>query len=67
MTINFSKKFYNLKSVKNSVEAYKNLGVFYIENDKNNIKVKITEIDEDVKNIIKDEFCNYVLSEIKKN
>jgi hypothetical protein len=67
MTINFNSKLYNLKAIKNSVDAYKELAVFTVEKNKNNISVKITDIDNEVKDILKDEFCNYVLSEHKKN
>ncbi len=67
MTINFNNKFYSLKAIKNSVDAYKELAVFTVEKNKNNISVKITDIDNEVKDILKDEFCNYVLNEHKKN
>jgi len=67
MTISFSKKLYNLKAIQKSIEAYNGLGVFSIKKDKKNIKVEINDIDKDVKDIIKDEFCNYVFNEIKRN
>jgi len=65
ISINFNKKFYNLRAIRTAVRAYKNLGDFSIQNNKNTIKVTIKNIDKDVKNIIKDEFCNYVLAEMK--
>ena len=67
MTINFSGKLYNLKAIQSSIEAYSELGVFSVKKDKKNIKVEINNIDKDVKDIIKDEFCNYVLNEVKRN
>lgn len=66
MLIKFSKRFYSPKAIKNSAQAYQGLAKFDIKKDKDGIKVKITDIDQDVKNILKDEFCNYVLSETVK-
>ena len=67
MTIFFDKKFYNVKAIKNTIEAYRGTASFKIRTGKNIIKVEAGNIDKDVKNIFKDEFCNYVLSEMKKN
>jgi len=66
MIVVFDKNFYKTKAVKNSIKAYQDLALFNIEETANNIKVKISKIDQDVKKIIKDEFCNYVLAETKK-
>ncbi len=66
MTINFNKKIYTLKAIKESVKAYNELADFNIDKNKNEIKVEITNIDKEInKELFKDEFCNYVLSEIK--
>ena len=66
MIISFDKRFYSLKAVKNSIKAYQGLAVFKIKKGTNKINLKVGNIDKDIKNIFKDEFCNYVLSEIKK-
>ena len=66
MTIFFDKKFYDLKAIENAIKAYQGLAVFRIKKDKNRIKVDAGNIDKDVRNIFRDEFCNYVLSEMKK-
>jgi hypothetical protein len=63
--ISFSKKFYNLTAIENSIRAYVGLATFNIEKNKRNIVVKVTNINEEVKNIFRDEFCNYVLSEME--
>ncbi len=66
MTINFSKKIYNSKAIKESIKAYNELAEFNIDKNKNEIKVKITNIDKELnEGLLKDEFCNYVLSEIR--
>lgn len=66
MTILFNKQFYHLQAIKKAIEAYKELAVFKIKEDKKKIEVNINNIDKDVKDVIKDEFCNYVLAEAKK-
>lgn len=66
MNILFNKKFYSLGAIKRTIKDYKDLAVFEIKDEKNNIRVKMDNIDKDVKDIIKDEFCNYVLSETKR-
>ncbi len=66
MTIDFSKKLYSLKAIKKSIEAYNELAKFSIDKNKNKIKVKVTNIDKELnEELLKNEFCNYVLSEIK--
>ena len=68
MIINFSKKIYNLNAIKRSIKAYEGLAVFVVVNEKNNIQVKINNISNNLnEEIIKNEFCNYVLSEVKNN
>lgn len=66
MVLDFKKNFYNLKAIKRTVRAYRGLANFRIEEDKNKIKVRIRNINKDVKKIIGDEFCNYVLAKMKK-
>jgi len=66
MLIKFSKRFYSSKAIKNSIQTYRGLAKFGIKTDKDGIKVKITNVDKDLRDILKDEFCNYVLSETVK-
>lgn len=66
MTITFDKKIYDLLAVKNAIKAYKGLADFDLKTNKNKIMIKIDSIDKDLALIFKDEFCNYILSEIKK-
>ncbi len=65
MILNFSKKFYDLRAIKNACRAYNKLAKFKIEINKKAIKVILTNIDEETKNIIEDEFSNYILAEMK--
>jgi len=65
MTIKFSKKFYSLTAVKKSIKAYQSLAGFKITERKKTIEVLIENIDKDFKNVLVDEFSNYVLSEMK--
>ncbi len=63
--VNFNKNFYNLRVIKNAIKAYEKLANFIIEKDEKYTKVTIECRDKEVENVIKDEFCNYVLSEVK--
>jgi hypothetical protein len=67
MIVKFSKKFYNLKAIEKSIKTYQGLGSFHLKKDKDDIMVEITDIDNNFKNVLKDEFCNYVLSELRNN
>jgi len=65
MILNFNKKFYGLRAIKNACRAYNELAKFKIEINKKIIKVVLTNIDEEIEDIIEDEFSNYVLAEMK--
>ena len=65
MTIRFDKNFYNVGAIKKAAKAYKNLACFKIKEEKRKINVELTKIDKDIKEVIQDEFCNYVLAEMK--
>lgn len=66
MIITFSKTFYNLKAINSAIKEYANLGKFNVSDKKNEIAVTIKNIDKDVEDVLKDEFCNYVLALMKK-
>jgi len=66
MTLNFNKKFYNLKTIEKAIKAYRRLADFKVEENKNRIKVRIRNMDKEIKEILSDEFYNYVLAEMKK-
>jgi len=63
--IELNKSFYNLEAVKRAVKAYKELAGFSVKDVGSKIKITIKNIDEDIEDVIEDEFCNYVLSEVK--
>ena len=65
MSINFNKDFYSLEAIKKAIQGYKGLADFDIKIDKKNIKVNLKNIDPDSKDVIKEEFCNYVLGLMK--
>jgi hypothetical protein len=65
ITVRFNKKFYSLKAVKNGIFAYKDLASFNIKNDGGDMKVAIFKIEPEFQNALPDEFCNFVLSEMK--
>jgi len=59
--IQFNKKIYNLEAVKKAIGEFKNLANFTVKDFNGNIEVKIDKIDQDFKDVLKDEFSNYVL------
>ncbi len=59
--INFNKKIYKIRAIKEAAMAYKDLAGFKVKENGEHIKVSIQNINKEVKNIIKDEFCNHVL------
>lgn len=61
MVIKFDKKIYKLKAVKLAIRDYKELADFVLKTKGDYFEVELKNIDPDVKNIIQDEFCNYVL------
>lgn len=62
MVIKFNKKIYKLNTIKSAIKDYQELADFKMSQTKEYIKVELKNIDREVKDIIKDEFCNYVLS-----
>lgn len=62
MIINFNKKVYNIGVVKTAIKAYQNLADFELEEGGKYIKVCVKKIkDSKIKDLLEDEFCNYVL------
>ncbi len=59
--IKFNKKIYNIEAVKQAVEEFKNLADFKVKETNGYIEVKMNKIDKEVKDILDDEFANYVL------
>ena len=67
MLISFNKNLYRLKAIKLAIKEYQNLANFSLRQKKNYIQVELKNIDKEVEQVIKDEFCNYVLFRSKEN
>jgi len=65
--IRFNKNLYNLKSIKLAIKEYQNLADFSLRQKNNYIEVVLKKINLEVRSIIKDEFCNYILFLMKSN
>lgn len=63
--INFNKKIYTKKAIHSAIEAFENLASFNIREKGNYFIVKIDDMDKEVEDRLKDEFCNFVLAENK--
>jgi hypothetical protein len=67
MKISFNSAIYTKKSILETIEAYKNLADFKIEYDDDIFVLNIDNIDDEIKDIIADEFANYALGLLKRN
>jgi len=65
MIIKFNKNFYSLCAVERSIKKYKGFASFKVKEKGSFIEVNIENSKKEFEKIIKDEFSNYVLSEIK--
>ena len=61
MIIKFNKNIYKKKAIVKAGKEYKHLADFDIKNQNKYYQVVFSKIDKDVKEIIEDEFKNYVL------
>ncbi len=66
MKLNFNKKIYKIEAIKKTVQAYNGLANFSVSHEGDYILVELTDIDADVKDVIADEFSNYVLAQMQE-
>lgn len=66
MIINFNKKIYQEKAIKESIQAYQKLAEFEMTSVKKYFRVKIKNIEPAVKSLFKEEFANYLLGIINR-
>jgi len=59
--IKFNKKIYNKKAIERAITEFEKLASFSINELNDYFEVRIDKIDQEVQNILKDEFANYVL------
>ncbi len=59
--IEFNKKIYKLEAIKKAAEEFKNLANIRIKETGGYIKVTFDKIDSEYKEVLKDEFTNFVL------
>ena len=65
MLIRFHQELYHLNAVKKALTAYKHLAWFRLSSKGKYYLVSLNRIEPTVKNILPDEFANYVLSCLK--
>ena len=65
MEIKFNKKLYTIKAIQEAIKTYKELADFVLSEEENYFFVNLTNIDKELELVIQDEFCNYVLSNVK--
>lgn len=59
--INFSRKIYSRQAIEKAMEDFQNLARFYLEEKEDYYVVSMKDIDPEVQDSIRDEFCNYVI------
>lgn len=59
--ISFDKKIYTLKAVKGAVKEFKPWADFELRQKDKKIQVELKNLEADIQEKLKDEFCNYVL------
>ena len=64
--IHFNRKIYTKKAIDNSIKAFSHLARFRVAKYGGYFVVSADAIDADVKSVFKDEFCDFVLEELKK-
>ncbi len=65
MIIAVNKNFYKLPAIKRTIEAYRGLADFKVKNEGGDYKIILEKVDPEAKEVIEDEFLNYVLAEMK--
>ena len=68
MKLYFNKNFYNSEGIKSSISAFEDekLAEFEMVEKDEEFEVKIKNIKDEVKDILEDEFYNYVLVESRR-
>jgi len=59
--IKLNRRLYHQRAIKLAIREYQHLANFSLSQKKDYFQVSLRNIDKDVKSVIKDEFCNYVL------
>lgn len=67
MKIILDKNLYSIEAIKNTINAYQNEGIgdFAIKEKGDSFVIEGSNIEEDMKEEIKNEFCNFLVSEMK--
>lgn len=63
--IKFNKSIYSKRAIELAILAYKNLANFLVKEERNYTKVGISNFKKSKPDLIKNEFCNYVLHSIR--
>jgi hypothetical protein len=65
IVINFNKNFYTIEAIKKAIQGYKEMADFNTICSEKENKVEIENINPESEDVIKQEFCNYVLGLMK--
>ncbi len=61
MKIKFDKKLYKKKAITEAIRAFGHLGDFNVMTQKSCYELEISKMPVDIRDMVKNEFCNHVL------
>lgn len=59
--LKFNTRIYKEEAIKKAITVYSHLAKFTVRNDKDYIRVKLDHLETGLKDVLADEFSNYVL------
>lgn len=62
LSLKLNKSLYHLAAIKKAIKAYAHLADISLVKLKNYYLVKFNSVDTQIKVVLKDEFCNYMLA-----
>lgn len=62
MQIKLNKRIYRLKAIRQAIKAYSHLAQFSLRQDSRYYQLTLDNTDPALKDILKDEFANYILA-----
>jgi hypothetical protein len=65
-SMQFNKNIYNRKAIESTIKAFRKIATFGLSENEHYYIVKIEKSLPETRSILKDEFCNYTLSEMNE-
>lgn len=62
-TLEFSRSLYSPEAIQAAADAFADLAKLDVSAGDNEIRVSVSDVDPDVRDVLEDELCNYALHE----